>query len=750
MKKIFALILIASLALFSLPAAAWAGPRNDLGKANVDDYVDMTDVMLSLNHVIGKTTLSPKFASNIDVDGDSKATAMDSLLIFKYVLGFIDFFPAELEDPIDVYEISGYVTDDDAVPIPEATVSCPQSGNSVKTDIEGKYTIYVPADTFDLTATQNGYETVTQSNLTAVGLGTNASVLNIVLDTLSHKISGHITFANPDDKQGAELYVKTNQKYVATIDANGDYTLSFAANKFVNNTPLYLTYNGITSIQRVVSLGESEGTIGAVIDIAVMRNAHISGTALNSAGEPLANAVVKFEPVIDLTSAGKSEATKTILAVTKTNELGEYKNEGFLPWFPEYKITIETAANPGNANGTYLNEHGQTRYRRVITVDIITAEEEIAITGVASGNFYSPATSFNAGLYIPSELTPQSIKWFVKNSGGTYDEQIGETGTVLAYTPPTGSTSQIKAEITLDGGKTVTRESKPFKYNHVALTVIDAARSANFTLNADGSITVTDTVKETDDNFYNIGYKRPEIISDITFINGFTMSAVFEFQSGSKQGSVFPYAGFLATARRATTRGDKEYPSGGIAYNTNGSMSSLVATNGNQTTQNSFDFGSVTRVRVEAEHVSTIANDTLHTAATTNIQNCVSIVVRYYNADTGELLSTVNGHTANSNTLIDNGFLYPGLTFDNIKCKVSEIMFTATEDTTIRRDQLKKLIDTPSANGSAAYAGAVTLYSKTDGADQNGVAISRANYSPFGYRNSVNTAITDLKSHLGL
>ena len=751
MKRIFAFVLIASLTLFSLPAAAWAGPRNDLGKVNGDDYIDLTDVMFSLKHVAGINNLPAQWAKNIDVNGDGEKTAVDSLLILKYVLGLIDIFPADVPDPVDVYELIGYITDDDIEPIIGATISCPQNGNSAKTDAEGKYTIYVPTDeAFDLTATQNGYQTVTKSNITAAALDADTSVLNIVLNTLSHKISGKITFINPVDQAEAELYVVTDQKHTATIDANGDYDLNFAANKHVNNTPLYLTYNGITSIQRIVSLGETEDT-GAIINLTAMRNADaISGVALNGSGVPLVGAIVKFEPVIDMTSAGNAN-TRTIASFTKTNELGEYKSEGFLPWFPKYRVSIETLTNPGNSTDAYRNEFNQIVYRKITTIDIIPAEEKIALNGIASGNFYSPASSFNANLYIPTELTAQSIKWFIKSGGGAYTEQIGESGTSLAYAPSSGVSTQIKAEVTLNNGKTITRESETFKYNYVGLSVIDPARAANFTINPNGTITVTDTVKESDNTFYSTA-KHPEIISDITFINGFKMSAVFEFQSGTKQGTVAPYAGLLASGRRTNGRTNVEYPSGGISYNTSGTTSTLTATHANEVKISNLSIGSIPRIRIEADYNSTIANDTLHTAnGSNNIQNCLSITVRYYNADTGELLTTLSGKTANSNTLLDNGFLYPGLTFDNINCTVSDIMFTSEEETTIRRDLLKTLLDTPGASShTAAYATALALHNRTDGSDQNGVIVNRDNYRPFKYRDDVNSATTTLKSLLGL
>ena len=750
MKKIIVFILAFSIMIFAFDISAItalaAGQSIDYGDADGTDGVTAADALLALRHASGQTVLAPVYEVNADVDGKDGVTAIDALLILQYVLGLIQFFPVQ-----DAISVSGYVIDETGSPVVGAVIRCPQRGGApVKTNTEGKYTINAPvAGAFDLMCSRSGYANDERIGITQTALDTDTSILNFVVAAKLHKISGKLTFVYDMDAAGAELFVQTDQKYIAVINPDGTYVLEFAANKYVNITPLYLTYNGFTSVQRYVPVGVSAMPDGAEEDITVLPNAVVSGIALDDSNNPIIGATVKIEPKIDLTSAGDAANTKTLVTVVTTNEQGEYSNVGFLPYFGQYTVTIETL----DPAGAYTNEKGQRVSRRVTVVDARRIEDIITLTGVAKGNFYSPQYEFTAMLSLPPTGI-SGIKWFAKNGSGVYIEQSGQTSASLEYHPTDGVSSQIKAEVTLANGAVITKESDEFKYNYVPLLIIDPLLAANFTLNPDGTMNVSDTVKETDTSFFNSGggARAPEVIADITFISGFTMSAVFEIQSGitGKNGNCYTYAGLLATGRRTNGRANMEYPSGGIAYHTsNSTTSELVVTHANQADKTARTDLDGIRIRVVAEFHNNMSPQDI--VPGTNHANILTVNSKYYNADTGELITTVAGKTANANSLFDDGFMYPGLTFDNVVCKVSDIIFTADEELTIRRDSLKKLIDTPGANAlGQPYTDAVALHNITDGSVMSDTVSSRANYKPFAYRDKVNISITSLKQLLGL
>lgn len=159
---------------------------------------------------------------------------------------------------------SGSVTNTDGLPVEGATVRINPLNITTYTDNSGAYELpYVPAGTYPATASAFGYQDVSESLGVTFG---NSTTLNFIMNDLALvSISGKVTgIDNPGvGIENATLSLTGYASFVATSDANGDFTLE---NVYGQNTyQLTVAAGGYASYSVPVVVEESNIGLGEIV-----------------------------------------------------------------------------------------------------------------------------------------------------------------------------------------------------------------------------------------------------------------------------------------------------------------------------------------------------------------------------------------------------------------------------------------------------------------------------------------------------
>jgi hypothetical protein len=137
----------------------------------------------------------------------------------------LTFRVTEATEPPPAGTISGTVKDAYDTPIEGATVAVIGAGLSAISDAEGGYTIEnVPADTYDVTASADGYQSSTEQGVEVGGDETVDLDFTLALVTRG-TISGRVSDADGADISGATVLIEGTD-LSATTDDVGTYTIA--------------------------------------------------------------------------------------------------------------------------------------------------------------------------------------------------------------------------------------------------------------------------------------------------------------------------------------------------------------------------------------------------------------------------------------------------------------------------------------------------------------------------------------------
>lgn len=258
------------------------------------------------------------------------------------------------EDEVNM-KISGYVVDEFNNPVAGASITIGDktavSGN------DGSYSLTVlRAETFDITATKDGYFEGESKDLNEGKIKENTSLLNVQIQK-KHYVKGKVVDGSSgtiEVAKGAEVFVITDKKYSVPVNDDGTYELEFAAVPFTDRTVLFFEYKGYANTYLFIPTAKSITKDAATADIPVAPNTFFSGT-VTLKGKPLKNAMIKIQPKID-TSAAHNQAVKTIETVLYTDSDGKFKtsDKQLICFSTEYNVILEYRDLFGNAT----NEKG--------------------------------------------------------------------------------------------------------------------------------------------------------------------------------------------------------------------------------------------------------------------------------------------------------------------------------------------------------------------------------------------------------
>jgi hypothetical protein len=669
---------------------------------------------------------------------------------------------APVEPDADNMVIQGYIEDEYYAPVAGATVTV--GGKTAATDATGFYTILAPrAGAFTASAAKEGYYAGSTIELTEAVLAANPGALNIKLVT-KHYVSGKVT-NGIDGKAaaGVRAYLETDKEYSVSVSADGTYMIEFAAVPFSEITVVFFEFKNSATAYKIIPIAGSAVKGAVIADMTVAPNTIISGKVM-SGDTPVPGATIKIEPKIPLSGVSGQRTIETVLT---TNDKGEYTTEGgFIMYTTEYTVFLEIL----DPTGSVTNNKGErvlqmsktltpTAESRSLTADFVIAEPSPEILGVPSGNFYSPHKTLTASVKIPEGKTATAYKWYIKTEGGSYPAAPSSTSQTFVYTPIDGKKGTVKLVVTA-GGRDYTVESAEFKYNYVKLETLDPAAAGKFTIDENGNVTVANTVSENTASFFtnNNIMELPELYMNIVMTYGFRLEATFEFVSGAKVGSKEVFAGFMTTGLKDSaggtgvpSRGSRQYPFAGVVYSTNqlnsgwaGGVKNTAYT-GTQTTK--------IHVVMDYSFDPNFDIGAFNYATDGNVEHVAWVVASFYTED-GTLIGTTEAYPLNAHTVMGNGFNYPGLNFDNVACKVTDIAITAKEEEVIRRDQMKTLLEAPGASSlGEVYTEALALYSVTDTTVMNKVLTAttadRNKFEPFEFRDDFKAKLEALRAALG-
>ncbi len=91
------LLLLIVLVIFTFSYGTMGAPGITYGDVNQNGTIDVNDVVLIMQHVLGTTTLTDKQIEAADVNCDGKVNINDAILVMQYSLELIDTFPIYLK-----------------------------------------------------------------------------------------------------------------------------------------------------------------------------------------------------------------------------------------------------------------------------------------------------------------------------------------------------------------------------------------------------------------------------------------------------------------------------------------------------------------------------------------------------------------------------------------------------------------------------------------------------------------------------
>jgi len=256
-----------------------------------------------------------------------------------------------IEDEVNM-KIFGYVVDEYNNPVAGATVTVGEE--KALTDDDGSYTLLAPRQSaFDIVAKKDGYFEGEAKDLDEAKIKANANLLNVQINK-KHIVQGKV-FDGSSPKgtsfnyaEGANVFIETDKKYEAKVNADGTYTLEFAALPFTKRAVMFFEYKGYANTYLFVSVAKAASAAGAKADITVMPNTYFSGT-VTLGGNPVRNAVIKIQPKIDYSAA--ANGAKTIETIIYTDKDGKYKSsdKSLICYASEYNVILEYRDLFGNA-----------------------------------------------------------------------------------------------------------------------------------------------------------------------------------------------------------------------------------------------------------------------------------------------------------------------------------------------------------------------------------------------------------------
>ncbi|HSY66735.1 MAG TPA: carboxypeptidase regulatory-like domain-containing protein, partial [Terriglobales bacterium] len=177
--------------------------------------------------------------------------------------------------------ISGKVTNTSGAAISSATVW--YSGGTTKTDSSGDYTFSnVPPETYTVTASQSGYQTSSNQNV-SVSSGITTSSNLVLTATSTGSIAGTVTNATGTGIANATVSYSGGSA-TATTNSSGGYTLNVVPGSY-SVTATAVGY--LSATQPGVSVAAGATT---ALNFALTQSGTISGTVTNGAGTGIANA----------------------------------------------------------------------------------------------------------------------------------------------------------------------------------------------------------------------------------------------------------------------------------------------------------------------------------------------------------------------------------------------------------------------------------------------------------------------------
>ncbi|MFC6232579.1 beta strand repeat-containing protein [Paenibacillus allorhizosphaerae] len=320
--------------------------------------------------------------------------------------------------------ISGTVTNGSGNPVTGATVYASGSNGSVTTDASGKYTLHVPAGTYDyVQAYASGYANYNQNNI-------NVTAGNVATVHFSYgAISGTVTDAGGNPVSDATVYTNsTSQK----TNASGAYML--------NVVPGTYTVTVSKSGYAPYSQNNIEATAGNTTTAHFSYGA-VSGAVRDANGNPVSGATVYAHNVSgSVTADASGKYTLNVPA-------GTYAN-----------VTAYATGYPN-----YIQNNIQVIAGNTTTIDFSYG----AVSGTvndANGNPVSGATVY-ANNVSGSATTNANGKYSLNFAPGTYTLTVSKTG----Y--PTES----KTNIQVTAGQTTTVNFGDFSSGTISGTVTDAS-----------------------------------------------------------------------------------------------------------------------------------------------------------------------------------------------------------------------------------------------------------------------------------
>lgn len=181
--------------------------------------------------------------------------------------------------------ITGWVKDNQSVPISGAVVTTNVGGYSTTTDASGNYTISnVNPATYSVTASKSGWTNTTNSNV-IVSSG-QVAVCNITMQRGT--ISGWVKDQSNNPLSGA-LVVTNTGGYSATTDGNGNYTIPNVLPGTYDVTASKNGYQPITAAAQIVT-GAQTTTVNFNLPLPT---GTISGSVLDNLGGPISGVTVQ-------------------------------------------------------------------------------------------------------------------------------------------------------------------------------------------------------------------------------------------------------------------------------------------------------------------------------------------------------------------------------------------------------------------------------------------------------------------------
>jgi uncharacterized membrane protein len=332
--------------------------------------------------------------------------------------------------------ISGKVTSTSGAAVSNATVW--YSGGTTKTDSSGDYTFSnVSPETYTVTASQSGYQTASNQNVSvSSGIATSSNL--VLTATSTGSIAGTVTNTTGTGIANATVSYSGGSA-TATTNASGGYTLSVVPGTY-SVTGTATGY--LSATQPGVSVAAGATT---TLNFALTQSGTISGTVTNAAGVGIGNATVSY-------SGGATTAT--------TNSSGGYT----------------LSVTPGTYSVTATASGYQSSTQQNISV---------SMGGTATVNFSLSSTMGTISGTVSNATGTGIANATVSYSGGSTTATTSSSGAyTLSVTPGTYSVTATAA-----GYVSSTQQNISFTAGNT--TVV------NFSLSASGG-TVMATVQSAD------------------------------------------------------------------------------------------------------------------------------------------------------------------------------------------------------------------------------------------------------------